>query len=72
MRATALRGAELLLYADTPLALVIAPTRELALHPSTVAVLARSEADADAVDASSGDEVLVADHPLPPHPLREE
>lgn len=30
----------------------------------TVAVLARSEQEADALDAASDDEVLVADHPL--------
>ena len=30
----------------------------------TVAVLARSEQEADALDATSDDEVLVADHPL--------
>jgi uncharacterized protein len=30
----------------------------------TVAVLAKSEADADSLDADSEDEVLVADHPL--------
>ena len=42
------------------------------VEQTTVAVLARSEADADAVDASSGDEVLVADHPLDPVALVED
>src|SRR6185436_28987 len=38
----------------------------------TVTVLAKSESDADALDAESGDEVLVADHPLDPVVLIEE
>jgi uncharacterized protein len=38
----------------------------------TVAVLARSESDADALDAQSDREVLVADHPLDPVELIED
>ena len=38
----------------------------------TVTVLARSESDADALDAESDDEVLVADHPLEPVALVED
>ena len=38
----------------------------------TVTVLAQSEADADALDAELGDEVLVADHPLEPAALVED
>lgn len=38
----------------------------------TIAVLAKSEADADALDATSDDEVLVADRPLDPAELIED
>ena len=38
----------------------------------TVAVLAKSEADADNLDAHSEDEVLVVDHPLDPTALIED
>lgn len=38
----------------------------------TVTLLARSERDADALDADSDDEVLVADHPLDPDELVED
>ena len=38
----------------------------------TVTVLARSESEADALDAESDDEVLVADHPLEPVALVED
>lgn len=38
----------------------------------TLAVLAKGEADADALDASSDHEVVVADHPLDPELLVEE
>ena len=38
----------------------------------TVTVLAKSEADADALDADSDDEVLVADRPLEPAALVED
>jgi DUF177 domain-containing protein len=44
----------------------------LPIAQRTVAVLAKSESDADAVDADSDDEVLVADHPLDPAVLIEE
>jgi uncharacterized protein len=44
----------------------------LPIAQRTVTVLAKSESDADALDAESGDEVLVADHPLDPVVLVEE
>ena len=39
-------------------------TFALPIAQRTVTVLAKSESDADVLDADSGDEVLVADHPL--------
>lgn len=44
----------------------------LPVSQRTVTVLAKSEADADALDADSEDEVLVADHPLDPAGLVED
>jgi uncharacterized protein len=44
----------------------------LPVDQRTVAVLAKSEAEADALDADSGDEVLVADHALEPAALIED
>lgn len=44
----------------------------LPIAQRTVTVLAKSESDADALDADSGDEVLVADQPLDPAVLIEE
>ena len=44
----------------------------LAVARRTVTLLAKSEGDADALDADSDDEVLVADHPLDPNELVEE
>ena len=38
----------------------------------TVTLLAKSDGDADALDADSDDEVLVADHPLDPNELVED
>jgi uncharacterized protein len=45
---------------------------ELPIAQRTVTVLAKSESDADLLDADSGDEVVVADHPLDPAMLIEE
>ena len=44
----------------------------LPVAQETVAVLAKSEADANALDADSDNEVLVADHPLDPAELVED
>lgn len=44
----------------------------LPIAQRTVTVLAKSESDADVLDADSGDEVLVADHPLNPAALIED
>ena len=44
----------------------------LPIAQRTVTVLAKSESDADALDAQSDDEVLVADHPLDSAVLIEE
>jgi uncharacterized protein len=44
----------------------------LPIDQRTVTVLAKSESDADALDAESGDEVLVADRPLDAVELIEE
>jgi uncharacterized protein len=44
----------------------------LPITQRTVTVLAKSEADADMLDADSGDEVLVADRPLDPAALIED
>ena len=44
----------------------------LPISQRTVTVLAKSESDADVLDADSGDEVLVADHPLNPAALIED
>ena len=45
---------------------------EVPVARRTVALLAKSEADADALDADSDDEVLVADRPLDPDALVED
>jgi len=47
-------------------------TFALPVAQRTIAVLAKSEADADALDADSDSEVLVADRPLDPAELVEE
>jgi uncharacterized protein len=47
-------------------------TFALPVAQQTVAVLAKSEADADALDADSENEVLVAEHPLDPALLVED
>ncbi len=44
----------------------------VAIDRATVALLAKSEQDADALDAGSDDEVLVADHALVPTELVED
>jgi uncharacterized protein len=44
----------------------------LPIEQRTVTVLAKSESDADMLDADSGDEVLVADRPLEPAALIED
>ncbi|MCC7325845.1 MAG: DUF177 domain-containing protein [Burkholderiales bacterium] len=44
----------------------------LPVEQQTMTVLARSEADADTLDADSDDEVLVADHPMDPVGLIED
>jgi uncharacterized protein len=44
----------------------------LPVTQSTIAVLARSEGEADVFDAESDDEVLVANHPLDPAELIED
>jgi uncharacterized protein len=45
---------------------------EFPVAQRTVTVLARSESEADTLDAESDDEVLVADHPLEPVALVED